>query len=128
MRKFPEILAMILCLAAFFILTGCDQFRTPLTEEEAVAETQALIAKPESLGIYNFDAPDVEKLTFGEAHTVISVAADGRDKNGDPKQIDLNGKTVYKVTYRTDADEQSGPIALYVDCRSGTVYGMDARN
>ncbi len=127
MRKFPGILAIILCLAAFFILTGCGELRVPLTEKEAVAATQALIAKPENLGITNFDTPAVEKLTCTEPHLVLSVAEDGRDKNGDPKQIDLNGKTVYKITYHTDKDESSGPIALYVDYRRGTVYGMDAR-
>ncbi|MEA4824722.1 MAG: hypothetical protein VB111_11515 [Clostridiaceae bacterium] len=127
MRKIPGILAIILCLTVFFILTGCDQFRVPLTEEEAVAATQALIAKPENLGITNFDTPEIEKLTFAEPHLVLSVAENGRDENGDSKQVDLNGKTVYKVTYHTDEDESSGPIALYVDYRSGAVYGMDAR-
>ena len=127
MRKFPEILTIVLCLALFVILTACGPKGAPLTAEEAVTKVQALIAKPENLGVLNYDAPEVEQITEAESHTVSSVAENGRDRNGDPKQVDIKGKTVYKITFRTDRDEKQGPIVLYVDCGTGEVYGMDAR-
>ena len=127
MRKFPEILTIVLCLALFAILTACGPKGAPLTAEEAVTKVQTLIAKPESLGVLNFDAPEVEQITESESHTVSSVAENGRDRNGEPKQVDIKGKTVYKITFRTDRDEKQGPIVLYVDCGTGEIYGMDAR-
>ena len=127
MRKFPEILTIVLCLALFAILTACGPKGAPLTAEEAVTKVQALIANPENLGVLNYDAPEVEQITESESHTVSSVAENGRDRNGDPKQVDIKGKTVYKITFRTDRDEKQGPIVLYVDCGTGEIYGMDAR-
>ena len=127
MRKFPEILTIVLCLALFAILTACGPKGAPLTAEEAVTKVQALIANPENLGVLNYDAPEVEQITESESHTVSSVAENGRDRNGDPKQVDIKGKTVYKITFRTDRDEKHGPIVLYVDCGTGEIYGMDAR-
>ena len=127
MRKFPEILTIVLCLALFAILTACGPKGAPLTAEEAVTKVQALIANPENLGVLNYDAPEVEQITESESHTVSSVAENGRDRNGEPKQVDIKGKTVYKITFRTDRDEKQGPIVLYVDCGTGEIYGMDAR-
>ena len=127
MRKFPEILTIVLCLALFAILTACGPKGAPLTAEEAVTKVQALIANPENLGVLNYDAPEVEQITESASHTVSSVAENGRDRNGDPKQVDIKGKTVYKITFRTDRDEKQGPIVLYVDCGTGEIYGMDAR-
>lgn len=127
MRRIPEILTIVLCLALFAVLTACGPKGAPLTAEEAVTKVQALIAKPEALGVLNYDAPEVEQITENESHKVSSVAEDGRDRNGEPKQVDIKGKTVYKITFRTDRDEKQGPIVLYVDCGTGEIYGMDAR-
>ena len=127
MRHFPEILSIALCLALFAVLTGCTQLRTPLKPEEAAEAAQALVLDPEMLGITNFREPEVEQLTVGEEHTVLSVAENGRDKNGDPKPVELRGKTVYRVTFHTENEAAKGPITLYIDARSGQVYGMDAR-
>ena len=127
MRRFPEILTIALCLILFAVLTACGPKGGPLTAEEAVTKVQALIAKPEALGVLNYDAPEVETVTENESHMVSSVAENGRDRDGNPKQTDIKGKTVYKITFRTDRDEKQGPIVLYVDCGTGEVYGMDAR-
>ena len=63
MRRFPEILTIVLCLALFAVLTACGPKGEPLTAEQAVTKVQALIAKPEALGVLNYDAPEVEQIT-----------------------------------------------------------------
>ena len=111
---------IFLCI---FILVSCQ--KTEITEEKAAKLAKEFInnnrVNPDEI-IY-FDSPNVVELEFEE--TFIIYYSD--KQNPELQEIDLKGKTVWKVIYTTDRDSRLGPHTIYLDRYTGKIYGFNIR-
>lgn len=67
--------------------------------------------------ILNEDTAEVVRILIEEEHQIMC-------KEG---AIEIKGREVYKVTFRTTSDDLLGPIRVYLDVDSFDILGVDYR-
>ena len=117
-KKYTVII-FVLFLALFGIwhIAGNRKSDSSITPQQATRLATEKLDDKARETIINLDNPKVEEYTFNKQPAVCFL----------DKEVNLTGKTVYKVTFNTTQDGLLGPIVLYVDKSSGKVIATDFR-
>jgi len=103
------------------MLISCQE--SEITEEKAVKIAKSFVEKNlmgQKEEIIYFDSPIVEELEFEDSYIVYYADR----KNQELQEIDLKGKTVWRVIYTTNLDARLGPNTIFIDKYSGKIYGF----
>lgn len=88
-----------------------------INAKEAIELVKNIFDEKSKETITNFDNPKIEEVVFDSKPSIAYFE----------KEVNIVGKSLYKITFRTTNDGLLGPIVVYVDKVRGKLIGIDYR-
>ena len=88
-----------------------------ITSQEAIELVKKALDEKSRITITNFDNPKIEEVVFDSKPSIAYFE----------KKVNIVGKSLYKITFRTTNDGLLGPIVIYVDKVKGKLIGTNYR-
>ena len=88
-----------------------------ITSQEAIELVKKALDEKSRITITNFDNPKIEEVVFDSKPSIAYFE----------KKVNIVGKSLYKITFRTTNDGLLGPIVIYVDKVKGKLICTNYR-
>lgn len=87
-----------------------------ITEEKAIHISKSILTDQEINTITNYDTPQIEVIVFEDEPFIYKS-----------KSLNMANMKIYAITYSTSFDPILGPIVIYIDSKTGVIYGRKYR-
>ena len=112
-----SIIAVVLFAGFCFLGSQNDTSMIPILPEVAVESVKKTFDEKTMETVTNFENPKVEEVVFKKQPAIYYFDS----------EINLVGKSVYKITFNTTQDGLLGPMVFYVDKSGGELIGIEYR-